>query len=204
MKKLIKNLILLVCLGGASVSQAVQIFSDNFDSENGGNPALNFNSFSQWTVDSGSVDLIGNGYFDFLPGNGLYLDLDGSTGAAGTITSSSFFLAPGDYVLNFDLAGSQRGDSDTANVAVNVGLAFQQYTLASSVGFTPTSLQFTVASGQSASISFSGLGGDNIGLLLDNVSLSSVDNNVPDGGFTLALLGGTLSLLGIGRRFVKA
>ena len=50
------------------------IFSDNFNAENGGTGVLNYNSFNNWTVTDGTVDLIGNGFFDFYPGNGLYVD----------------------------------------------------------------------------------------------------------------------------------
>ena len=47
--------------------------------------ALNFTNFPQWTVGDGAVDLIGNGFFDFIPGNGLYLDLGGSASNGGRL-----------------------------------------------------------------------------------------------------------------------
>lgn len=37
--------------------------------------AFNYNEFINWDVDGGYVDLQGNGFFDYLPGNGLYVDL---------------------------------------------------------------------------------------------------------------------------------
>lgn len=40
---------------------------------------LNYVDFTDWDVVTNHVDLIGNGLFDFLPGNGLYVDLCGST-----------------------------------------------------------------------------------------------------------------------------
>lgn len=39
--------------------------------------ALAYCGFQNWKVE-GSVDLLGNGFFDLLPGNGLYVDLVGS------------------------------------------------------------------------------------------------------------------------------
>ena len=60
MKGLLKTCaaVSLICLTG--VSQAGVIFEDNFDSENGGVGALNYNGFDNWSVASGTVDLIGN------------------------------------------------------------------------------------------------------------------------------------------------
>ena len=63
--------------------------------------ALNYTGFANWTVYSGTVDLIGNGSYDFLPGDGLYVDLDGSTSDAGVLTTKqSFnFTAGSQYIL---------------------------------------------------------------------------------------------------------
>ena len=84
MKKILYSLcavfIIFAFIGAAS---ATPIFEDNFDSENGGNGVTNYTGFINWTVTDGTVDLIGNGYFDFFPGNGLYVDMDGSTNNAG-------------------------------------------------------------------------------------------------------------------------
>ncbi len=52
---------------------------------------LNYAGFANWDVLDGFVDLIGNGFFDLLPGNGLYVDLDGSTGDAGKLISKTTF-----------------------------------------------------------------------------------------------------------------
>jgi hypothetical protein len=68
------------------------------------------------------VDLIGNpSFFDFLPGNGRYVDLDGSTGDAGKMTSIALSLAGGVlHKLSFDLAGSQRGDTNTVAYGIDL------------------------------------------------------------------------------------
>ena len=48
------------------------------------------------------ADLIplANGAFDFLPGNGLYVDLDGSTNDAGILTADPLALGAGNYALS--------------------------------------------------------------------------------------------------------
>ena len=82
---------LSLCTGS---SKAALIFSDDFDSYTAGIP---WPGEGNWTVTEASVDLIGEGTsWDLLPGNGKYLDMDGSTGNAGTIESISIALAPGD------------------------------------------------------------------------------------------------------------
>ena len=104
--------------------KATIIFSDNFNAENGGVGVLNYNSFANWSVSGGTVDLIGSpGFFDFFPQNGLYVDLDGTSFLAGTLTSIGIPVTPGSYILSFLLAGSQRGDFNTVHVDVSGGLA---------------------------------------------------------------------------------
>lgn len=75
--------------------------------------ALNYTGFKNWNVDFGTVDLIGNGFFDLLPGNGLYIDMAGSSPIfPGQITTKqSFTFQPNiTYRLSFDLAGNQRAN----------------------------------------------------------------------------------------------
>lgn len=153
------------------------IFSDNFNSENGGNGVLNYTAFANWTVSDGTVDLIGNGYFDFQPGYGLYVDMDGSTGNAGKLLSSPVFnLNPGKYELRFDLAGNHRNNAnEMVSVQVALGsLASQTYTLARDDDFQQFVLPFSVITAGAIPITFEGTGGDNIGMLLDNVQLVAV------------------------------
>jgi hypothetical protein len=192
----LKNFILassILLTGGTLSAHATDIFKDNFNFENGGVGVLDYSSFANWTVTNGTVDLIGNGYFDFYPGNGLYIDLDGSTDQAGTLsTTSAFNLNPGTYTLSFDLGGSQRGDTNI--VDVNLGSLYSGvFTLNSSDPLTQYQETFTVTSPTSADLSFHNLGGDNVGAILDNVDLQTSSSVVPEPK-TWALFG--LGLIG--------
>jgi hypothetical protein len=153
---------------------------------------------ANWNVTRGSVDLLGNGLFDFFPGNGLYLDLDGSTLAAGKLESkNTYSFNAGDTInLDFKLAGSQRGGTDT--VTVSLGSLYNEvFTLPSANPFTTITRSFTVSSATSAGLIFDHAGADNNGLLLDNVVLSSnsASTAVPE-PFTIigTLIGGTAAV----------
>jgi len=103
----------LVC---GAVQAATVIFSDDFNNNSlavPGTPA-------GWTIipsNGGSVDRIGkdlanNTSYDFLPGNGIYIDMVGTAttsvpNSVGAIyTTSTFDLAPGTYTLSYLLAAS--------------------------------------------------------------------------------------------------
>jgi hypothetical protein len=105
------------------------------------------------------------------------------------------FFGPGSYVLSFNLGGSTRGDTNTVIVRFGgVDISAGGITLGSAAPFSPPiSLSFTA--GAPGQISFENLGGDNLGLILDNVTL----DQVPEPG-SLLLLGGGLAALGSWRR----
>jgi len=151
-------------------AHAATVFSDNFDSDTLGLNAVP----AGWTIgNDGTVDVIGNpGFFDLLPGNGRYIDLDGSNGAAGLLETSFAVTAGLTYTATFQLAGNQR-DGNSDSVAVMFGGSMLTPTLASSDGFTTYSVT-TTATGDTLMLSFlDGRPGD-VGALLDNVSVSSV------------------------------
>jgi hypothetical protein len=118
----------------AASAEAATVFTDNFNSDT---PSLNSTgdafflstSPSYNKPNEASIDIIGSGpsgtSFDILPGNGYYVDLDGSSGygnkpLAGQLTYKGTF-APGNYVLTFDLAGNQRGaGAQTTEVGGNL------------------------------------------------------------------------------------
>ncbi|MBF0413330.1 MAG: VPLPA-CTERM sorting domain-containing protein [Desulfamplus sp.] len=177
-----KNLVAIMAIGMLifglfGVAQAAPItFNDNFDTENSGVGILNYNKFQNWTVSDGTVDLIGNGYFEwFNKEHGLYVDMDGSTGNAGKISTN---LTPGNYSLSYSLAGSQRTGSQNDSVIVSLGnTTLINHNMAYNEGFQTYTTTFLVDS--ETTLSFEGLGNDNMGLLLDNVVLSGTPTPVP-------------------------
>jgi len=159
---------------------------ENFDVENGGEGKQNLFTFKNWIVTNGMVDLIGVGYldgiFDFLPGNGLYLDMDGTRDdneyvKAGTITSKDKFkLYPGNYLLEFNLAGCQRDDDNTNEVTVSLGDIFsERIDLENYEDFKLFSRTISVTNTAEVHLSFAHSGGDQYGLLLDNIKFLSLN-----------------------------
>lgn len=154
------------------VDPATVLFTDNFDTENGSNGVFNWTSFANWNVLGGCVDLHGNGFVDVQPGKGLYVDLDGSCDAGGTIeTKTAFNLQPGSYILEYWIAGNQRIDpSDTVNVSLG-SLYQEQLVLRQRDRFELRTRNISVTSPTSARIRFENLGGDGRGGLVDLVRL---------------------------------
>jgi len=197
---------LAVVFLSASVNATV-ILQDNFDTEAGaaGNSLLNYNTFSNWTVSDGTVDVVANtnGWgIGCAGGNGKCVDLDGSTGDAGILTSSWLSLAAGNYTFSFDISGNQRGYSEDAMTMTLGGFLNESFLLVSSDPWVTKTYNFIVPSATSSYIVFNLAGGDNVGIMLDNVSLT-MTSNVPEPS-SMILFG--LGLLGLGfarRKSVK-
>ncbi len=192
---LVLALVILGVFPGKGMAATI-LLEDNFNTENGGSGALNYNSFANWDVTGGTVDLIGNGYYDYRPGNGLYVDLDGSSWNAGRLESkTTFALSPGTYELRYDIAGSQRGDTNF--VTIGLGSVFSTISGAlSDAPFLSITNTFPVTSPTNGKIFFDHFGGDNVGLLLDNVKLTYVEGGGQ--GVTTTPEPTTFALLGIG------
>ncbi|MBN2475902.1 MAG: hypothetical protein JXB62_14920 [Pirellulales bacterium] len=171
----------IVLLGAGELQGA--IFSDNFNGENGGAYQLNYTGFANWTVTAGTVDLIGEGSpWNWFTGYGLYVDMDGSTSAPGTMLSINLDLDPGQYVLSYELAGSQRPGHPAQNwveATVETGPTLRTVSLAPNAPFAVYEDCFTLAAPTTVQIRFSASGvGDNVGMLLDNVMVDNVKDDV--------------------------
>jgi hypothetical protein len=184
-------------LAAASTASAGVVLQDNFNADaqmlNWTGDAT-FSSLPQPPVNGQpSTDLIGTGFFDLQPGNGNYVDLDGSTGYgnlpfAGVLVSNATF-GPGSYTLSFDLAGNLRGaPAQTTFVGmINGGVPqlVAALTPANTDPFALHTYSFSTAGGQ---LYFVDPGpSDQQGNLLDNVTLSST---VPEpAAWALMLIG---------------
>lgn len=148
---------------------------------------LNYTGFDNWNVTGGHVDLLGNGFLDLLPGNGLYVDLGGSTAPYnGTLTSKTpFSLISGhSYRVTLWLAGNQQNDPNdlvcqlqvlsgvTALVSQSISISgssqgFQQYAF----NFTaPANLPAVISIQQQLAPGYSSVSDPRWGLLLGEVS----------------------------------
>ncbi|MCP3869864.1 MAG: hypothetical protein GY703_17580 [Gammaproteobacteria bacterium] len=90
---IIASLVFMALLCSPLITSAaiITLLEDTFDTENSGNGQVNHTGLNHWNITDGSVDLLGNGFIDFYPGGGLYIDLDGTTGNAATLESKAIF-----------------------------------------------------------------------------------------------------------------
>lgn len=177
------------------------LFLDGFDGENGGLFQLNYDAFAQWALDDPSVDLVGNGKYDWWPTHpdggpaGLYVDMDGSGLGPGKIVTAPFALGAGEYTLSFLLAGCawdpevyghEPLDQVTLEVIADpiapaspgqgMVLAWELYSLPWDQGWTEYGVPLNVPQAMMVTVSFEGWskqGGDNLGMLLDDVQLGA-------------------------------
>lgn len=173
-------LLLAAACAPAARASGAMLLADDFDGENRERPALMYARFAHWTVEQGTVDLVGAGSdWDFQPGNGLYVDLDGDRPdrvhfKPGVLVSrEAFALARGTYELSFRLAGSQRGDVNTVEIRLG-DLHRERITLPSDAPFRRYERTVRVRAATEARLSFDNEGADGYGLLLDDVVLRRV------------------------------
>jgi hypothetical protein len=149
------------------------VFHDDFNQENALVSRANYAGLRQWEVVSGSIDLNGSYPFDLLPsGHGMYIDLDGATFHAATIrTRRALVLEPGDYTLSFMLAGPQRVSAPNT-VHLSLGPLFAEtFTVRAFDPARTVVRRFRVERRATVRIQFAHDGGDNFGLLVDDVEL---------------------------------
>ncbi|MCB2427973.1 VPLPA-CTERM sorting domain-containing protein [Methylophaga pinxianii] len=160
----------------ASTSNAAIISSlhDGFENEGQLSSVLNYNSFTNWDVTDGTVDLIQNGnQWGIQCSTGSFcVDLDGSTGDAGILSTKDGFSA-GKYKVSFELSGNQRGGPfDQISVLFGAGSLLNHLLLDWDENWHTYSFLVDLVDGDK--LSFRNFGGDNVGAILDNVNVSAV------------------------------
>lgn len=203
----------LVIAGGmvAPAQAATVLFTDDFG---GSGYALN-TAPTGWTSADGTVDWLApaNGFgLACRDGSTGCVDLDGSTGQAGMMTTDGTFnLIKGTtYLLQAYVSGNQLGSSypergpdslsfgfrDGSTVFASSSLA----TILAGQPFTLISLLFTPDDDVTARIFFQAGGGDDVGPILDDVSLTAV----PLPAAVWLLLSGLVGFVAMGRRRTSA
>ncbi len=171
----------------ADDDDVVVVFSDTFDPE-----PLGLSRFvlTNWAVTAGNVDVIGLGLFDLYPGNGNYLDMDGSAAPTNaTIVSTPLTLSPGCYQLSFEMGQNAFGGIQDNGLAVTLGAVFAGF-FAAPVPPSPPATILTLNTAQIivpgddddpptvASLAFSETGTPTAGgSVLDDVLLVLVDDD---------------------------
>ena len=172
--KLLPGILFVAALASGANAQ-VPIFQDDFDSQTLGLNRAPVN----WQVDGGTVDIIGESlsgdrFYDFLPGNGIYIDLDGTSQNAGRLFHTRLLQTGVPYRINFELAGNQRDAGSLDVVTVTLDNQSQTFQLGWNQPFTSFEMVVTPVSPQLHTLSFENTGGDNIGALLDRVSITLI------------------------------
>ena len=130
---------------------------DNLDADTPGTSA----SLLNWNGANGSADVIGAGFVDIYPGNGSYVELDGSSSQAGMIGTTQTFdlLGSVQYRLSFDYA---RNGSAVEAPTVGIGSFSQRLNLPPGgiVWLTPLPVLFA-ATGTAQRLTFSAADTDN-------------------------------------------
>ena len=194
-KKLASTSAAVALAMASSLSQGAVVLSENFESVAAGKYATGAN-VGAFFVQSGSVDVLDPSFFGFLcsnaGGSAKCIDQDGTNSGA-TFSSTAFFPA-GVYDLFFDIAGSQRGDTNTTTLFF--GDQIIQYLLLSNSAFTNQAVLGVNVLSSSRIVFDNTTSQDSRGNLLDNVRLERREpNSVPEPSTLMLLLP---ALLGLG------
>ena len=141
-------------------------------------PVLNQSNFTCWNVVAGRVDLIGHGcnatVYDVLPGNGCYVDMDGSPGPGTLQSIAAVTLEAGkSYSIKVKVAGNNR-EAGTNQIGIAVIGAFStSLSLDAFEPFAWHTFNFTAAANMTTKIQIGSLdaGYFDKGILLKSVQL---------------------------------
>jgi hypothetical protein len=129
--------------------------------------------------------------------------MDGTTWNAGDLSRSFSTIAGATYELTWDMNGNRRGYG-LDSMVVSVGSVSQLYTLASNGALATYMLSWVAPTTGTASITFSHQGGDNVGILLDNVQLTETASvttaPIPEPGSIALMVSGAVALLALRRK----
>jgi hypothetical protein len=197
MKYLLAGAVMAAGLSLSAPALAVTLFTEDFESYATGVPAAANGLAPNWTINPGTVDVIGTGtiYQSWYPTK--FIDMNGTPDSAARIeTAAIFALTAGQsYVLSFDL-GNNKNSNHQEGLAFGVGTNTSSLTIAGAIAsFLPKSFSFVANATGLFSIFFQDQNlssGDAGGPILDNIVLSAVP--VPAG---LPLLGAGLGALGL-------
>jgi hypothetical protein len=170
--------VLLCGMWTSTSATAVTIYSDNFNTDT---PGLNATP-SGWSISNsnlnppGTVDIIGSGGFGITcaGGSGNCVDLDGSTGRSGNLTSPGLNLLAGQsYTAFFDLSGNQRIAGQTNAVSITFGTTTDSLSFTGTAAFSTHSVSFEPSVTGTYHLSFLDNSNNNVGAILDNVSVQA-------------------------------
>jgi hypothetical protein len=216
--RLVSCVLVLGALSLAAPASAALVFSDNFDGEADGFSSLNYDGFANFSV-IGKVDVVKSGDYG-ITCSGSCVDLDGSTGPGRITSLQSFAFSAGDIVrYTITLGGNQRNvDSDGfflgfsfddstslvdygynfANLGGNDQIVYSgttrgistSFAIAGNQSFGSYSLFFKAGDAGTLNF-FTGTGSaDNVGPLLDKVTLSITNAAVPEPAAWAMMLAG--------------
>jgi hypothetical protein len=209
MKQLLKSLVLAssFVLAGTASAATITSFFDGFENENVSGSVLNYTNFSKWNnpqyPNPGTVDLKKQPDYGINCATGSFcVDLDGSTSNAGAIETKDFFAA-GTYKVSFDISGNQRSSSADENddLVAWFGGTNLMHLSGGSISWSDswTTFNFVVNTNGGERLYIGSNSTDNVGLILDNVSVSAVP--VPAAAFLMAPA--LIGFIGLRRKAAK-
>lgn len=170
----------LLIIGGIGLAASPANAAILFDDFNSQAQQLDWSGGPNFTVASGSVDLVKNGAYGIrcVGATGGCVDLIGTgtpPATSGTLVSIALDLLPGVYDLSFDYSGNQRNAAASAFTASIADLAFNSGLLSSSTPFAHFAQSFTIGAAGTYHLTFAQAAGPgNEGNILDNVLLTAV------------------------------